>query len=184
MASGQQETDSKTQCKLPDVRDELAQRVEVDQEIRREYIDSLNDGEVDSKKRSTLAGKMMKVDRENTAWLKTQVEQHGWLGKTLVGVDGSRNAWLLVQHSDRQPEFQKHCLELMNTMPEGEVSKKNVAYLTDRVLCADDKPQRYGTQVHIDPKTGKPVLKDVEDPGNLDKRRESVGSYRRVSQAV
>ena len=174
-ATGQQESDSQTHCELPDVRDELAKRVEVDQEIRREYIESLKDGVADAKKGSALAGKMMKVDRENTAWLKTQVEQHGWLGKTLVGVDGARNAWLLVQHADQQPEFQKHCLELMNKMPEGEVSKKNVAYLTDRVLCAENKPQRYGTQVSMDPKTGKPTLKDVEDPENLDKRRASVG---------
>ena len=184
-AFGQDKSGVEDDCKLPEVRDALTKRVKIDQQIRRQYMELVdggaNDGQSekdDSKNKATLSllmGKMTRVDRDNTAWLKEQVEQHGWLGKTLVGEGGAQNAWLLVQHADRDPEFQKHCLALMNKMPDGEVSKKNVAYLTDRVLCADNKPQRYGTQVTIDPSTGKPKVKEVEDPDNLNKRRASVG---------
>lgn len=189
-AYGQDKSGKEDDCKLPELRDELTERVKIDQQIRRQYMELVGGGEKtgggkegesendDSKNKATLSllmGKMTRVDRENTAWLKEQVEQHGWLGKTLVGEGGAQNAWLLVQHADRDPEFQKHCLDLMNKMPDGEVSKKNVAYLTDRVLCADNKPQRFGTQVTVDPTTGKPKVKEVEDPDNLNKRRASVG---------
>jgi hypothetical protein len=54
-----------------------------------------------------------------------------------------------------------------------EASASHMAYLTDRVLVADGKPQRYGTQFHsVD---GKLQPRPTEDPANLDARRKSVG---------
>ena len=162
-----------TECKLPEIRDELAKRVEADQ-VARKSLGKLDRNDKDYKKKELeLENRTVKIDKKNAAWLKKQVEKHGWLGKTLVGKEGAHNAWLLAQHADLDPKFQKHCLELMTKMPDGEVAQSDIAYLTDRVLVAENKPQRYGTQVHYP--NGKVEVREVEDPENLNKRRLSVG---------
>ena len=61
----------------------------------------------------------------------------------------------------------------MQAEPEGEVAARDIAFLTDRVLVAQGKPQRYGTQGVME--NGKAVVKNVEDRDNLDKRRKELG---------
>ncbi len=62
----------------------------------------------------------------------------------------------------------------MKKLPPGEVGAKDVAYLTDWVLLAEGKPQRFGTQFEKDA-TGKWVPKRLDDPGHADERRRGVG---------
>ena len=38
---------------------------------------------------------------------------HGWPGRSLVGEQGAMDAWLLAQHADRQPGFQRRALSLL-----------------------------------------------------------------------
>lgn len=164
------------ECKLPEVATDLAKRVERDQKARLAMIESMKKPAADDKDAPSTAelNKIVRdIDQENTAWLGKQVEQHGWLGKTLVGEKGAHNAWLLVQHADANLEFQKKCLAMMEKMPEGEVSKVEIAYLTDRVLAAQGLPQRYGTQCSMN--NGKATVNTVEDPENLNQRRAEVG---------
>ena len=61
----------------------------------------------------------------------------------------------------------------MISAEKGGVAPVDIAYLTDRVLAAEGKPQRYGTQCVFE--DGKPVAKQVEDAENLDKRRRELG---------
>lgn len=159
---------------LPKVRAELAERVAKDQKLRMQLVKKIErkaDGTTSVPKEFTA--ELLKVDAANTKWLKAQVDKHGWLGKTLVGTKGAHDAWLLVQHADQQPKFQRRCLDLMTKMPKGEVSGSDLAYLTDRVLLAEGKPQRYGTQCKM--KDGKATLQKVEDRMKLNERRKSVG---------
>jgi hypothetical protein len=114
--------------------------------------------------------KVQQVDDRNRARLREIVEQHGWPGAGLVGKDAARAAWLIVQHADSDRAFQKKCLTLMEAAPKGDVDGADLAYLTDRVLVGEKKPQRYGTQLD----TGfKPF--PIEDEKNVDKRRAAVG---------
>ena len=96
----------------------------------------------------------MNVDERHTARMKEIVKQHGWPTNSMVGSDGATAAWLLVQHADHDPKFQRHCLELMKKVPAGEVSTVDLAYLTDRVLVNEGKKQLYGTQFWM--QNGKP----------------------------
>lgn len=114
-----------------------------------------------------------KVDAENRQWLQKVVGQHGWPGRTLVGRDGAHAAWLLVQHADADPAFQKTCLRLMTEARTGEVDVADIAYLTDRIRLAEGKPQLYGTQVEL--KDGRWQVKEVEKPRTLDDRRQRIG---------
>jgi hypothetical protein len=53
------------------------------------------------------------VDADNLAWLKEVVAEVGWPGQSMVGEDGAHAAWLLAQHADQDPAFQRRCLELL-----------------------------------------------------------------------
>jgi hypothetical protein len=53
------------------------------------------------------------VDAGNLAWLKETVAEVGWPGRSMVGEDGAHAAWLLAQHADRDPAFQRRCLDLV-----------------------------------------------------------------------
>ncbi|QDU57185.1 DUF6624 domain-containing protein [Aeoliella mucimassa] len=120
-----------------------------------------------------LAERLKQVDADNTAWLRKLVDTQGWPTISQVGQQGSEAAWLLVQHADRSPEFQLKCLTLMNELPQHEVSQQNVAYLTDRVLVAQGKPQKFGTQLHVE--AGELVLRPTQDEATLDERRAAIG---------
>jgi hypothetical protein len=111
------------------------------------------------------------VDMDNTAWLKQLVAEHGWPRISQVGAEAAGHAWLLVQHSDHDKAFQNHVLSLMEPLVElGEVGKPEFAYLTDRTLRGEGKPQRYGTQCRqVD--GGGFEIQDCEDTANLDARR-------------
>jgi hypothetical protein len=160
------------------LRAELVERVEEDQKARKQLIDLQarqggKDADAAKKEVEAATKKMQEIDARNTAWLKEVVSKHGWPGKLLVGKDGSQKAWLLVQHADQDPEFQKRCLKLLaEAVKKGEASPENLAYLTDRVRVADKEKQVYGTQFHeVD---GRMEPHPIEDEANVDKRRKEV----------
>jgi uncharacterized protein YoaH (UPF0181 family) len=180
-----QSTDSQptgTSVRDEALRRELLRMTEKDQQARVEMMQELasagipigSGANISDRKYAAImkkvASKLKAVDGENRARLKEIVQQYGWPGISLVGKDGAQAAWLLVQHADADREFQKVCLERMEALPDGEVEKQAVAYLTDRVLVGEKKPQRYGTQMGNDFKPA-----PIEDPDNVDERRAEVG---------
>jgi hypothetical protein len=58
---------------------------------------------------------------------------------------------------------------------ENKASKKDLAYLEDRILMRQGKKQLYGTQYKLDSETNEMKLWEVEDPDRLNERRASVG---------
>lgn len=117
---------------------------------------------------------MAEVDRRNTNRMKEIVSKHGWPTKSMVGADGARAAWLLVQHGDHAVAFQRTCLGLMKAHKEtGLVNGANIAYLTDRVHVNEGKPQVFGTQFHVVEGIRQP--RPIREPERADERRKSMG---------
>jgi len=129
----------------------------------------------DQKARHALdAGAAAVVDEENLPWLRQVIADVGWPGKSLVGADGAQAAWLLAQHADRDPAFQRRCLDLLTAaVAGGEATIVQQAYLTDRVLLHEGKPQEYGTQAIA--RDGRFVPRKLRDPDHVDQRRASAG---------
>lgn len=170
---------------LPEVRSDLIQRERLDQQARNELIEFLKTtGFMQLPKPVTdtillarmkeVSDKLATVDGDNLRFLKMTVEKHGWLSKTLVGTDGAKAAWLMLQHSDKDREFQKQCLDMMKKLPQGEVDPKDIAYLTDRVLVGEGKEQIFGTQLRTNAK-GELELAPLFEPANVDERRQRMG---------
>jgi Family of unknown function (DUF6624) len=136
-----------------------------DQEARRAWRDDPSQGEA-----------VAELDRQHAEQLRDLVERHGWPARSLVGDAGAQAAWLVVEHADHDPEFQRLCLALLEDAAEqGEADPRHVAFLTDRVLIHEGKLQRYGTQLQLREDAGRLVPIRVEAPDMLDERRLSIG---------
>jgi hypothetical protein len=171
--------------KEPELAKELGRRADLDQKVHEVEIRFMGEHKlvrpvVSTKLKPDVAAafkaledKANSVDRDNLTWMKTVVAKYGWPGKSLVGKHGAFAAFLLIQHADRDPAFQEACLKKMQAAPPGEVEPVSLAYLTDRVLVAKGKKQKYGTQGRW--VNGKMVAPLIEDEATVDERRKAIG---------
>lgn len=132
--------------------------------------------------RPEIFSRMFKVDAFNTVELQKMLEGRGWFRDDLDGDNAARNAWLIAQHADQNPDFQQKALTLIEAELDAPgVSKSNYAYLYDRVqirfsdgVDGIKKLQRYATQGRCSgPGTWEPF--PVEHPDKIDSIRAEVG---------
>ena len=115
--------------------------------------------------------KWVETDAANQKRLKEIVARHGWPTYSMVGQDAADAAWLIVQHSDSDKDFQLKVLDMMGRLvKQGEASAKLYAYLYDRTHA----PQRYGTQGScVSRQEWQPY--EIEDIAGVDGRRRELG---------
>ena len=178
--------------KEPKLRVELLQLVRDDQNVRAEFdqyrkrhgllgIDekALNEKlNKNPKLKEGFQALSLRLQESEDAGLfrvKQILVKYGWPGRTLVGTEGAKAAWLLVQHYDRDVTFQRRALELMKLLPKGEVENTHIAYLTDSVSLREEfnQNQVYGTVLTNE--NGKLVPKQLFEGVNVDKRRAELG---------
>jgi sulfite reductase beta subunit-like hemoprotein len=120
------------------LREELLRRRDADQEARRRFLERPDDEEATRRMRA--------VDADNAEWLRRILREAGWPKRSEVGAEASSAAWLLAQHAHEGWVFQRECLRLLAAaVAAGEASADDLRHLTDRVLMAEGRPQRYGT---------------------------------------
>ena len=112
------------------------------------------------------------VDERNTTRLREIVDEMGWPTISKVGAEASHAAWLLAQHASADPQLMKTCLALMKQAPEGDVRPADIAYIEDRLLTMEEKPQIYGTQFFRGDDGWEPL--PIQNPESVDERRSSV----------
>lgn len=123
----------------PALRAELGERFTRDQAARVAWMARRWDRE--------LARAVTLSDRNNLRWLRELVASKGFPTAAQVGEEGVNHAWLLMQHMDNDPQFQASLLPVLEQRhADGEMDADDLARYTDRVLKAQGKPQRYGTQ--------------------------------------
>jgi hypothetical protein len=70
-----------------------------------------------------------------------------WPGWRLVGRDGAEAAWRIAQWAIEDVGLQRRSLEMLEVAVAGnDADPVHLAYLSDRVLMADGRDQRYGSQ--------------------------------------
>lgn len=109
--------------------------------------------------------------------LEAIVVKHGYPSFKQVGEASSNNFWLLVQHADAYPAFQRQVLQLMLPQVQSHnANPRNYAYLFDRIAENAGQLQEYGTQVtYKGPGIGKAEPRSLRDPANVNKRRAAIG---------
>jgi hypothetical protein len=152
------------------LRDELLALEGEDRRVRAELIAAgeLGDG---------YHPRMEAVHRRNAARLKEVIAAHGWPGNSLVGEEGAKAAWFILQHAIGEPALQRRGLELLRqAVAAGEAAAWQAAYLEDRVRFFEGRPQVYGTQYEWGD-DGQLGPYPVEDVAGVDERRRSVGLW-------
>lgn len=86
-------SDAGEPCGMPELRQELLAMMKADRDAR---VRLLRDDQ-------QAAEFVQALDRRHTARMQEIVAKFGWPGKSLVGRDGAKAAWLLVQHADHDP---------------------------------------------------------------------------------
>jgi hypothetical protein len=107
---------------------------------------------------------------------KEMLDKYGFIGFDLAGENGSNNFWLIIQHSDHNPEFQKEVLvEMKKEVDKQNASSTNYGLLVDRVNLNTGKAQIYGTQVTYNMNNAQAYPKKLTDSINVNERRKSIG---------
>lgn len=145
------------------LRIKILEMAKLDQDARRNYRED-----------SSLLAKVLDIDKANLVQMKRITKDFGWPTASLVSKRASHMSWLLVQHADSDVKFQEYCLDLMKkSLKNNEVSKKDIAYLSDRIAVNKGKPQIYGTQFYKNKKK-QLVPRPITDIKNLEKRRKEA----------
>jgi len=110
----------------PQLLGELRNRVAEDQAARRAWLRSGGSGR-----------DVQMIDEKNLKWLRGLIRDSGFPNADQVGEDGVHLAWLLLQHADYDPQFQRSMLPaLVERWKHHELPGDDLARLTDRILKA------------------------------------------------
>lgn len=111
----------------------------------------------------------------NTSRAREIIRDNGWPAISEVGEDASEAMWLIVQHSIEDPEFMLSCVaRLRRLVDTNEAKGWQLAFLEDRALMLQDKPQVYGTQ-HVLDSAGELQPYAIAEPEDVDHRRAALG---------
>lgn len=117
---------------------------------------------------------MEAVHLANARRLDQILNEHGWPGSAVVGDDGAQAAWIIAMHAISDPPLQRKALELLSrAASDGDAPAWQAAYLTDRILFNQQRPQIYGTIRDWD-ENGELTAR-VEDADEADRRRAEIG---------
>jgi len=118
--------------------------------------------------------RMAAVHHPNALRLAAIMSEIGWPGRSVVGREGADAAWLVLQHAIGDPPVMRRGLELLRSLPSGEVDPIQLAMLEDRVRTFSGLPQIYGTQFDWDER-GEMGPRPIEDEAHVDARRAAIG---------
>lgn len=156
----------------PALRAELLQMEHADQDARDVFIAAMAGGDLPDDHPARVHA--IQVDAVNLQGLKHIILQDGFPTIAMVGVDGVQAAFLLTQHADSDPAFQERMLRVVTSrLRDGEITGNEYALLTDRVLRAQGRPQRYGTQ--FEERGGDWKVEPIADENHVDERRHALG---------
>lgn len=113
-----------------------------------------------------MIAKMPATDAELTQELKQIVDQKGWPTISLVGIEASNSAMLVLTHSADHAWQAKLLPQLEQLADSGRIDASSLALVVDKELISEGKLQRYGTQFKF--VNGEMAMFGVEDPGGLD----------------
>lgn len=163
----------------------LAHMVDVDQYMRKLMMEIPREHnyteEETQELRVRLVPEFAHIDGSNTKDLKLLLKIHQWFKISVFGQQADKDAWLLVQHADHDPDFQREVLGILETLlATKNTTPSNYAYLSDRVAASYSNPtkripQKFGTQGSCVAKGKWEPLPIAAPVNELEKRRAEFG---------
>lgn len=103
------------------------------------------------------------LDQQLMQRLKAIIEHYGWPGISLVGEEGAKSAFLILQHSET-PKQKLYLETLKAAVAAHQASASHLAMLEDRILMKEGQKQIYGTQLYSSVRTdNKLVIYPIQD---------------------
>ncbi|MFD0763578.1 TonB family protein [Mucilaginibacter lutimaris] len=152
---------------------ELAAIYKDDQQYRVAAIAAAKKYGRGSKEDNELMKKQDIADRANLAKIETIISEYGYPGKTLVGAELSKVAFMVIQHNDTDAQ-EKYLPILTAAADKGELNPSLLPLMVDRLLTGKGQPQVYGTQLHETPGVGIQIF-PIGDEAFVDVRRKKMG---------
>ncbi len=144
-----------------------------DQALRGRYIEILraeHRGEhVDAKEKDRLEATIYDTDTRDQEKLDHLIQACGWPG-LLDRKRAAFAAFIIIQHAPLAYQL-KHYDLVAAASRRGVIPRDKFAWLVDRVLVEQGKPQLYGTEFDY----GSGDVPVIADPAHLDERRRSMG---------
>jgi hypothetical protein len=145
-------------------RAELLKMRDQDQRARGIGPDAKSKGHVE------IATNLAEIDAALTNQLKVDIAAKGWPTISLVGIEASNAAMLVLTHT-RDHAWQVSLIPmLIDLADEKKIDGSSLALVIDKELVFEGKLQRYGTQFK-QMEDGTIAMYGVEDPGGLDRQR-------------
>ncbi len=114
------------------------------------------------------------INKKNVTELELLIDQKGWPLISQVGTKAASAAFLVIQHSTTK--LQKKYLPVIESLAKaGEAMPSSYAYMYDRVQLANNKPQRYGTQVIYNNNTKAYEVGKLENKDKTNDYRKEMG---------
>ena len=154
-------------CAPNSLQRELLQRNQADQTARKALSTSPQSKDA--------TDQVLRIDRENTAYMRTLLANCGWPKRSAVGEEAAKAAWRLTQHADMDPQYQVLAAQQLRYAVLGkEAAAWDLAVLVDRNRMLTVQPQVYGMQFKT--MTDKTIrFYDIVTPSELDERRKEIG---------
>ncbi|ARS36699.1 DUF6624 domain-containing protein [Pontibacter actiniarum] len=118
---------------------------------------------------------MKRVDAESAAGIQQVLDRYGWLSADEVGYFANQAYFLAVQHVGDAVVQQKYLPVLRKAVEAGSAKPWHYAFLQDRILMNQGKPQIYGTQKVVSDDPDKSYIIPLQDPDHVDSLRAEVG---------
>ena len=115
---------------------------------------------------------MAEQDPKNLQVVIDHLPPEGWYLRSRYGDEVATTAFLVIQHSNLET-WQRFVPVLEPLVAQGEVSGPSYALMYDRLALAEQRPQRYGSQVAC--QDGRWVAMYLEAPETVDERRRAIG---------
>lgn len=114
-----------------------------------------------------------KANKQRTNILKNLINRYGFPTIIISSRKAYKTAVVIVLHSGNIFLLKK-CINILKQASPDEVDKSDIAFMIDKKLVLEKRPQLYGTQYKKKQKGSVKFLK-IKDPKNLDRRRRLLG---------
>ncbi|MFA6152470.1 MAG: DUF6624 domain-containing protein [Chitinophagaceae bacterium] len=115
-----------------------------------------------------------RINDETQKELEILINKKGWPKISNVRNQAASAAFLIIQHADLDKQ-KKYLPVIKKYCEEGEAEWQSYALMYDRVQVSQNKPQKYGSQVHFNPLTNKEELYPLEDDTKVNEYRKAAG---------
>lgn len=120
----------------------------------------------------TLIELMNEKDSLNLIKVETIVNEYGWLGADVIGKQGNKTLFLVIQHSNLETQL-KYLPIMREALTVGNINSNDFALLEDRIAMGQGKRQIYGSQIKID--GDEFYVYPIIEPEKVNERRSKVG---------